>query len=88
MLRVKESMPFTQNWGTGYGSELPGDLLKKYLKIGDNKILIGSPADLGLKGDDIFEDAGLFFKSLSLSDNITVLRRKNERRNAQRHKHG
>lgn len=79
MLRVKESMPFKQNWSLGYGSELPTELLRKILKISDSKILIGSPIDMGLKGRDIFEDADIFFENLKLSDNILV-RRKNKRK--------
>ena len=69
---VKESMPFKQKWSVGYGSGLPRDLLKKVLNIGDNKILIRSPLEMGLKGKNIFEDADIFFEQLHLSDNIYV----------------
>ena len=83
MLRVKESMPFRQNWSMGYGSGLPLPLLRKLLKISDSKILIGAPAEMGLKGRDIFEDADIFFKNLKLSDNILVRRKqKNKRENS------
>lgn len=72
LLRVKESMPFKQKWGVGYGGGLPKELLQKVLNIGDNKILIRSPIEMGLKGKNIFEDADIFFEDLHLSDNIYI----------------
>ena len=82
MLRVKESMPFKQNWSLGYGVGLPPALLRDMLKISDSKILIGSPIEMGLKGQDIFEDADIFFDHLKLSDNILVRKKSRKRRGA------
>ena len=60
----------------GYGCGLPKELLQKVLNIGDNKILIRSPIEMGLKGKNIFEDADIFFEDLHLSDNIYIPQRK------------
>ncbi|MBO6299302.1 MAG: hypothetical protein J6N53_10705 [Lachnospiraceae bacterium] len=72
LVRVKESMPFQENWGRGYGSVLPEALLKKCMNIGDNTILIRSPIEMGLKGKNIYEDADTFFEQLHLSKEIQV----------------
>ncbi|MCR4585984.1 MAG: hypothetical protein K5686_09705 [Lachnospiraceae bacterium] len=72
LTRVKESVPFRQNWGRGYGSVLPEELLKKCLKIGDKTLLIRSPIEMGLKGVNIYEDADIFFRQLELSEDIRL----------------
>lgn len=72
LVRVKESMPFTENWGRGYGSVLPETLLKQCMNIRDNTLLIRSPIEMGIKGKDIYADADAFFRCLQLSDEICV----------------
>ena len=72
LTRVKESMPFKQSWGRGYGSVLPEDLLKKCINIKEDTILIRSPIEMGLKGKNIYEDADIFFEQLKLSDKIQL----------------
>lgn len=72
LVRVKESMPFQEKWGVGYGSVLPEELLRKCMKIGEGKILVQSPLEIGLRGKSIYEDADIFFAHLKLSDEITV----------------
>jgi len=72
LVRVKESMPFQQNWGRGYGSVLPESLLKQCMNIGENTILIRSPIEMGIKGKNIYEDADIFFDQLHLSKEIQV----------------
>ena len=70
LVRVKESMPFREKWGIGYGSVLPEKLLKKCMHIGENQILIQSPLEMGLTGKNIYEDADRFFECLKLSEEI------------------
>ena len=72
LLRVKESMPFREKWGLGYGAVLPETLIRKYMGIDDKKLLILSPDQMGIKGEDIYDDANVFFERLNLSDKITV----------------
>ena len=74
LVRVKESMPFTERWGMGYGGVLPENLIRLSMGIDDETILIRSPLEIGLKGNDIYEDADVFFRSLKLSDVIKVPR--------------
>ena len=72
LLRVKESMPFEEKWGLGYGAVLPDQLIRKYMGIDDKKLLILAPDEMGIKGKDIYEDAEAFFEHLNLTDKITI----------------
>ncbi len=72
MVRVKESMPFRGDWGVGYGGVLPEKLFRLCVNVGKNDVVIGSPADMGIQGEDIFRDADTFFSKLNLSKEIYV----------------
>ncbi len=72
LARVKESMPFREKWGMGYGMVLPEQLVRKCMDIGEDKILIRSPREIGLIGENIYKDADIFFEDLKLSDRIKV----------------
>ncbi len=74
LARVKESMPFRERWDAGYGRILSEELLRKCLKIDEGRILIRSPQELGIIGDNIYEDADRFFAALELDDEIEVPR--------------
>ena len=74
LVRVKESMPFREKWGLGYGGVLSEDLVRKCMNIDEGKILIRSPKEIGIKGENIYEDADIFFDDLNLSDVISVPR--------------
>ena len=74
LVRVKESMPFQLNWGLGYGGVLPEELARECMDIDSGTILIRSPLEIGIKGEDIYEDADIFFDDLKLSDEIRVPR--------------
>lgn len=80
IVRVKESMPFCERWGVGYGKVLPENMVRKCLRIDDSRILIGSPAELGIKGDSLYEDAGSFFSKLDLLDEIKLPEYSNSKR--------
>ncbi|SCX20790.1 hypothetical protein SAMN02910339_02899 [Lachnospiraceae bacterium YSD2013] len=81
LLRVKESMPFMEKWGLGYGAVLPETLIRKYMGIDDKKLLILAPDEMGIKGKDIYEDATVFFERLNLSDKISIPNYKNHMKN-------
>ncbi|MBO4750360.1 MAG: hypothetical protein J5546_08585 [Lachnospiraceae bacterium] len=72
LVRVKESMPFRAYWGVGYGGVMPIDLLKECMKVDPTDILIGSPKEMGIAGDDIYLDAERFFSKLHLSKNVII----------------
>ncbi|MBO4679457.1 MAG: hypothetical protein J5626_07285 [Lachnospiraceae bacterium] len=81
LLRVKESMPFTEKWGLGYGAVLPEMLIRKYMNIDEKKLLILAPDEMGIKGKDIYEDAEAFFEHLNLTDKIMVPNYKKRKKN-------
>lgn len=72
LIRVKESMPFKQKWGVGYGGVLPEALLRKCMDVREGTILIKSPIAMGLKGENLYEDADAFFEHLKLSKEIKI----------------
>lgn len=72
LVRVKESMPFMEKWGIGYGAVLPEPLIRRYMEIDDKKLLILSPDEMGIKGKDIYEDANAFFEHLNLTGKIAI----------------
>ena len=72
LVRVKESMPFHEKWGVGYGGVLPEKLVRKCLNIGEDKILIQSPHEIGIRGRNLYRDADAFFEYLHLTKEIKV----------------
>ena len=86
LVRVKESMPFQQRWGIGYGGVLPEELLRKCMNVKEGTIMIGEPDKMGIRGYDLYQDADAFFEHLKLSDEIRVpkyseyMRKEDERR--------
>lgn len=74
LARVKESMPFEKNWSVGYGARLSQKKTKEILKISEDAYYISTPEEMGIKGNNIFEDADMFISKLNLSDKVTVPR--------------
>ena len=72
IVRVKESMPFREKWGVGYGKVLSEDMVRKVMKIKENTIVIPSPLELGLRGYNIYDDGREFFSKLNLLNMIVV----------------
>lgn len=71
MARVLESVPVTNStWGLSYGRLLSEELNRKLLNIDDNKILILSPVEMGIKGKNIYEDADEFLSRIKLNKEI------------------
>lgn len=76
LARVKESMPFKEKWNIGYGTSLPEKLIRDILNIDSNAFLISTPEDMGIKGENVFEDADAFLEKLNLTDKVSVPRYK------------
>lgn len=71
LLRVKESVPFLGlNWGISYGAVLDEQRTREYLNVGKNQILIMSPQAMGIKGQNIYDDADAFISKLDLGKEI------------------
>ncbi len=74
LVRVKESMPFREKWGIGYGGVLPEEMLRQCMNIKEGTIVIGPPDELGIQGKNIYQDADAFFEHLELKDEIRVVK--------------
>ncbi len=72
MCRIKESMPFKENWHMSYGQLLSDTHTRLIMDIPADGLVINSPSDMGIKGEDIYEDADRFLEKLNLSKEITV----------------
>ena len=72
LLRIKESMPFQENWHMSYGSVMSRENTRMILNMNDNDIYIGTPKEMGITGKDIFEDARVFLKKTGLESIVNV----------------
>lgn len=72
LCRVKESMPFKENWHMSYGQLLSDKQTRIIMDIPEDAIVINAPDIMGIYGDDIYQDADRFLEKLNLSREITV----------------
>lgn len=74
LLRIKESMPFEENWHLSYGRVLDEKITRRILNVGEKDIYIGTPREMGIIGEDIMQDANVFLEKLGLDESIHVPR--------------
>lgn len=72
MARVKESIPFKENWHMSYGQVLSEKQTRIIMDIPEDDILINAPDEMGIKGENIYEDADAFLEKINLSKEIAV----------------
>lgn len=72
--RIKETMPFEGNWHFSYGTVLNTIQTRIVMNIPEDAILINSPDEMGIQGDDIYKDADAFFEILGLKKHIAIPR--------------
>lgn len=70
--RIKESMPFNENWGLSYGTVLKEDYARILMEIEDKDIYIGSPTEMNIKGENIFEDADAMVEKLGIDKYVVI----------------
>lgn len=72
LLRVKESVPFLgKNWGISYGAVLDEQRTREYVGVGKNQIMILAPQAMGIRGENIYEDADAFISAVDLGEEIS-----------------
>lgn len=81
LARIKESMPFMGKWGLGYGSVLGKESAKRHMNIGPHDLYIGTPTEMGIRGENIYEDADAFMEKLNIQDKIVLPNYKKEKAN-------
>ena len=72
LCRIKESMPFKCGWGLSYGVVLSEEYTRMVMDIPDGDIYIGSPSEMNIKGEDIYEDADAFLEKIGIGDKIVI----------------
>lgn len=70
LLRIKESMPFKENWHMGYGNVLDEKSARRLLNVGADDIYIDTPDECGIEGRNMYADANRFLKKLGLDGKI------------------
>ncbi len=68
LVRIMESVPFRRNWYLSYGLVMNEAQKRSLLNIPDDKIMILSPRDMGIEGDNIYEDAEAFLSRIHLKE--------------------
>lgn len=62
VFRLKEQTPdITVRWINGYGSPCEEYTIKKIIALRENDIVICTPQEMGIKGEDIIDDANRMF---------------------------
>lgn len=78
IFRVMESVPFENpDWYPHYGEPLTDDQFRAIFGISDDDMVISSPWEMGVSGDDIYTDAGNLLSRLGLGEYIRVIREEN-----------
>lgn len=65
-------MPFKENWGLSYGTVLDEKYTRIIVGIDERDIYIGSPSELNIKGENIYEDADSFIEKIGIGNKIKV----------------
>lgn len=78
LFRVLESTPVNSSWSQGYGSSLNSDEIRKFYKLKEKDLIIAPPIEIGIRGEDIFEDTVSLFENLNLDTefDLTKLKQK------------
>ena len=72
LCRIKESMPFKCGWGLSYGVVLSEEYTRMIMDFHDKDIYIGSPSEMNIKGENIYEDADSFLDKIGIGDKIVL----------------
>lgn len=72
LFRVLETLDLENSWSNSYGRVCSESFIKKVLNLDHNDIFIGSPSDLGIKGNSLSYDFASAAEALNLSDKFDV----------------
>lgn len=70
LVRIMESAPFRHDWYMSYGRVMTEQQIRAVLDIPDDKIMILAPREMGIIGNNIYEDADAFLSRINLKDEI------------------
>lgn len=73
VFRVMESVPFECNeWYPGYGIALSDGQFRNIFGISQNDMVISSPDEMGVTGENIFSDGAEMFRIMGIDDSIII----------------
>lgn len=75
LFRLLETTDVSECWSMSYGSALPVTQARNIIYFGDDDIVFGSPKELGIRGEDIFDDFSATINNLNLNDEISLKKR-------------
>ena len=61
-----------QSWGEGYGRAAGLDEIRSFYKLKSRDLVIPEPAEVGIMGDNIYEDIITLFKYLNLDNEFDL----------------
>lgn len=79
LFRVLESMPVNSGmWVHSYGRPVESNLISKIYNLSNNDIVIPTPYEIGIEGEDIYEDTIRLIEYLNLQDEIDITKIKHK----------
>ena len=66
LFRVLESTPVRNNWGSGYGSSMDKHEIREFYNLKPKDLVISAPIDMGIKGNNVYQDTVILYESLEL----------------------
>jgi len=73
LFRVLESAPVKElDWGQGYGNPISEDGIREFFNTNSRDLVISYPLEMGIRGDDIYEDTITMIERLQLNDEFDI----------------
>ena len=72
LFRVKESLPFENDWSWGYGRTLEEQPLREFFNLKDSDYVISTPNEIGISGNDIYRYTARLIENLNLEEEFDV----------------
>ena len=72
LFRVQESAPVVEDWGRGYGRGTTKEEVREFYNLREKDLIIVSPHELEIEGNNVYDDMYNFLKSLNLDDEFDL----------------
>lgn len=66
LFRVLESMPVENDWSGGYGRALEVSEMRDFFNASSHDLIIAAPREMGIEGDNIYQDTLTLIKKLKI----------------------
>ncbi len=72
LFRVKESLPFEEEWSDGYGRTLEEKKVRRFFNLKDTDLVVSTPDEIGISGENIYKDTIKLIKNLNLEEEFDI----------------